>query len=236
MQGGRAVPRGPAPPRLAGVSSPCLLSTNRRCRGDFVPGKEEAPECPLSTFFGPSLPSCPPRLGRAPQPFQGSRAAAPSSRAGVGVQQSDRRGLSPVPLTVCVATPGRQRLPWARGGGGCPERPSAVTPQPGLPCTPTAVAAPCLQGPFPNSALTQWRPGAVSGWASESHLTAQGAGRHPLPGSGLYKEGACSNRARSSLCGPCLPPPACSPGPDTGPQTLSGAASEPHPDLGWARR
>ena len=40
--------------------------------GDFVPGKEELSDCPLSTFFGPSLPSCLPRLGRAPQPFQGS--------------------------------------------------------------------------------------------------------------------------------------------------------------------
>lgn len=152
------------------------------------------------------------------------------------MQQSDRWGLSPVPLRVCVATPRRQRLPWARGGGSCPERPSAVTPRPGLPCTPTAVAATVFAGTLPKQCLMQRRPGAVSGWASQSHLAGQGAGSHLPPGSGLYEEAACSNRARSSLCGPCLPPPACSPGPDTGPQTLSGAASEPRPDLGWARR
>lgn len=40
--------------------------------GDFVPMKEELSDCPLSTFSGLSLPSCPPRLGRAPRPFQGS--------------------------------------------------------------------------------------------------------------------------------------------------------------------
>lgn len=40
--------------------------------GDFVPRKEELSDCPLSTFSGLSLPSCPPRLGRAPRPFQGS--------------------------------------------------------------------------------------------------------------------------------------------------------------------
>lgn len=33
------------------------------------------------------------------------------------MRQSDRWGLSPVPLRVCVAAPGRQRMPWARGGG-----------------------------------------------------------------------------------------------------------------------
>lgn len=92
-------------------------------------------------------------------------------------------------------------MPQARGGAGCRERPSAVSPWPGVPCTPTAAAATVLV--LPKQHLTHRELGAVSGWASQ-RVKAEIL----QLGSGLCKEGPSSSRPGAASAGPAPQPAA----------------------------
>ena len=126
-------PRGPAPPRPAAVSSPCLLSTNRRCWGTLSPGRRNFPTVlsahslarpshPASHGWGgPLSPSRGPE--QQPLPARGGRVAV----CPVGSVSGPSEGLCDRPWKAEDAT--------GLGRGGCHERPSRSPPGLEAPCS-----------------------------------------------------------------------------------------------------
>lgn len=213
-------PRGgqPRPGRLLSRAPACCPPTAGA--GGLCPREGGTFRLSSQHILWPVPPILPPTAGAGPSALPGVLSSSPFPR-GVGVWQSALWGLSLVPLRVCVTAPGRQRTPQAWGGAAVVSAPRGHPPA----WRPHAATMLVLPKQHPS----RREPGALSRWAS------QGAKAETLPlGSGLCKEGASSSRPGAASAGPA--PPACSPGLDTGPQTLSGATSEPRPDLGWARR